>query len=496
MFNFDLFTKKLKKQLIAINRLLENFFNSLEKIKRIKSIIQKKISVVDKKLFLSAGSIIIIILVYFLFPSFYNKENLKALLNNQINDQYNINIKFNEKVSYGLFPKPHFFTKDLSILYSGNEIAKINTTRIYISLNNFFKLNNLKVEDVIFDKSEFEIDSNKISFFEKVFNSNNTPYKVHIKNSNLFYKNIYDEIIFISKINDLKFLYDKINFENKLILDYEVFNLPFNLKISKKKIENKVISKLKSTKIKLKIDNEFKYDKKNIDGILDVSIMTKEKSFNYEIDDNSLNYFSNDNKYKGFIEFKPFYLFSEFKFAQISLKKLFNDNSLFVDFLNSEISNNQNLNMNLNIKIDRINEDPNLRKFNLNTYLEEGFFFIRDSKVLWRDELVVKLNEVQLDNRNENIRIIGAVNLSFNKINDFFGYFQIQREHRKNIKNINFDFVYDLNLKKLTLDNVKIDNYSNSNLNKFIDEFNSKEINFNKVTFRNFVKNFFAIYSG
>jgi len=42
-----------------------------------------------------------------------------------------------------------------------------------------------------------------------------------------------------------------------------------------------------------------------------------------------------------------------------------------------------------------------------------------------------------------------------------------------------------------------VDNKSNKKINLFIEEFNKKEKNlFNKVTFRNFVKDFFKIYAG
>ena len=48
-------------------------------------------------------------------------------IKNQIYKKYNINIKFNEKVKYGLLPKPHFVAKNLSVILDNKEIALVNT---------------------------------------------------------------------------------------------------------------------------------------------------------------------------------------------------------------------------------------------------------------------------------------------------------------------------------------------------------------------------------
>ena len=59
------------------------------------------------------------------------------------------------------------------------------------------------------------------------------------------------------------------------------------------------------------------------------------------------------------------------------------------------------------------------------------------------------------------------------------------------------DFVYNFNQNKFSFDNVKIDNKSNKKLNDFIEIYNSDESKFfNKVTFKNFVNEFFSNYDG
>ena len=95
------------------------------------------------------------------------------------------------------------------------------------------------------------------------------------------------------------------------------------------------------------------------------------------------------------------------------------------------------------------------------------------------------------------INLIGKVIIDFDNIDDFFSSFQIKKINRKKIKQIEFDFVYNINNKKINFDNPRIDKNSNLNLEKFIQNFNlENEKFFNKITFKNFVNNFFGAYAG
>ena len=101
-------------------------------------------------------------------------------------------------------------------------------------------------------------------------------------------------------------------------------------------------------------------------------------------------------------------------------------------------------------------------------------------------------------NNNENeIELAGRLNLDFKDITNFYRYFQLQKNYRKDIKKIQIDFVYNFDQNKISFDNTKIDNEQNSKLELFISDFNrsGKKI-FNRITFKNFVNNFFNSYAG
>ena len=61
----------------------------------------------------------------------------------------------------------------------------------------------------------------------------------------------------------------------------------------------------------------------------------------------------------------------------------------------------------------------------------------------------------------------------------------------------NVDLNYNISNSQLNFDNIIIDDKENSNLNNFVNNYNSfKKKNFNKVRFRNFINNLFESYDG
>ena len=228
--------KKLKKQLLSINQLIESFFNRFQNI--LKSKKRYKFIDIDKKVFFVVGFIVIITSTYFLIPSYYDKNELKSFLKNQLYDQYRIELLIDKKITYGLLPKPHFSIKDVFIIHNKKKIAKVENTKIYISIDNFISMEKIRIKDVIFDKSEFEANLENISFFKKILNSNRSLYKVLIKDSKLFFKDEEKDTVFIIKIKNLTSTYTK-NFENKFDIKYEIFNIPSVLEIRNNKAKKK-----------------------------------------------------------------------------------------------------------------------------------------------------------------------------------------------------------------------------------------------------------------
>ena len=116
---------------------------------------------------------------------------------------------------------------------------------------------------------------------------------------------------------------------------------------------------------------------------------------------------------------------------------------------------------------------------------------------MWKEDLKISLKETFLNYDDNVISLIGKINFDYKDINSFYRSFQVNKKDRKDIKQIEMDFVYDLTSKNISFDNVKIDNSSNKNLEKFINKFNSNSSKLNnKVVFKNFISNFFNAYDG
>ena len=527
MFNLNFYKKKFQKLLLSINKIIESFFAELGRSKYPKNKrtpIKKKFIRLDQKIesffdqfrefkrynqnknkfniFENKKALFFIIIFllissYFILPSFYNKDEIKTLLKNQISKKYKIDLRFNEKISYSLLPKPSFYTKNLNILYKEKILGNSNYTKFYISPANLFSLKKIKIQDLIFKNTEFEINANNIHFFKKVLNNSETTNEVFFKNSKFFYKDEDKELLFLSKFDRLKYFYDEKNKLKKIKSSFEIFNIPFKLDVSQDIIDQNNDLKLTSKKIRLNVETSISQRDTEVDGIFDIELFNKNNSFKYLIKNDILNFISKDKDFSGQLNFKPFYLSSNLNFNYISRKKVLKNDSLIIDLLDSELLNNVNLNAIINLHINKIDKYEYLTDFILEIQLADGRIFISNFDADWNESLSIKSSDIEFVNNKDGKKLIGEIVFKFNDVEKFFRYFQVKRNYRNVFKEIKSDFIYDLTKDKLILNNLKIDNVSNQMIEDLLDQYNKGSKNLlNKVIFRNFVKKFFQTYAG
>ncbi len=484
--------KKINKLLISIIKLIESFFQKIESLVLLKK--KKKINLqsLDNKITIIFAVILISIISYFLIPTFYDKDLVKNILKNQIQEKFNLEVKLDENINYGIFPKPHFNIKNTSIIFNGKDVAKSKDFKIFISIKSFHSIENLIVKNLLFKKTEFNINYKDIKLFDKILNYNKTQNHIKFKNSILFFKNKNDDVIFFTDIDNLNFFYNK-DLIHQLNANFDIFNIPFNLVLENNNNIKKMFTNLNSHRIRLGIQNDFDYKDKKIDGILNFEIINDSKLFNYTVNQKNLNFNSEDNNFKGSLDFKPFYLFSELNFIELNFKKIFDEDSILINLINSEILNNQNLNAQVNFKFDKIKGINYFKDISLKTYFEEGNIIIKNSSINWNDSILINLDDTQLLNENDEIIFSGTITLDFKDQNIFYSYYQIKRNFRQNIKKVKLDVLLNLNDRKIQIENFKINNNSSRKIDDYVNYFNSKNIDiFNKVIFRNSVKEFFA----
>ena len=90
----------------------------------------------------------------------------------------------------------------------------------------------MKVKDVIIENGNFNLDKNNYSFFIKLLDSNFKDIKFEILNSNIFYRNLENEVLFINNITNAKYIYDLNESKNILYSKNKIFNLPYSIEIS------------------------------------------------------------------------------------------------------------------------------------------------------------------------------------------------------------------------------------------------------------------------
>ena len=495
MNRINLIPKKLKQRFLSINDFLESYFS---KLNFFKTYTKKNNILANNRVFLGLSAVLILTLSYFLLPTLYNKDIAQVEIQNQILKKYNINIKFNEKIRYGLLPKPHFVSKNLSILNNEKKIGLVKNFKSFINFGNLFSINNLEVKDLVLTKTDFDLNKDDILFFEKLLKMEPNENKIIFKKSNIFFKNSDDELLFLNKINNSKFYFDSYNLENVLISKNEIFNIPYTINLKNNKFRKNFFMNFNSKKIRLDIENNTNYQEVPKKGKIDLLFVNKDESLSYEFDKNSLKFSSTDNKkFDGYFDFKPFYLKASFNYEGISAKDILKNDSVLVELFKSEILNNQNLNVNIDLNVKNITNIDYLNDLKLKLNLDQGDITFSKSRIMWKEDLEINLKEGLLNYDQNEIFLIGKFVINANNINNFYKSFQIKKIHRKKINKLELDFVYNFNKNKFIFDNVKIDGKSHDKLNQFLNDFNSTEKKFfNKISFKNFVNNFFSNYAG
>lgn len=497
MSKHNFLNKKVKKQILSINDLIESNFN---KLKYFKSNYKKILLSKENRLVLVIGTVVILTLSFLLIPTFYDKSLIQLQVKNQILKNYDIDIKFNEEINYNLLPRPHFSAKNLSILRNKKEIGLTKNLKVFIGLGQYFSFKNeIDIKDLAFHKTDFNFYLDDFLFFRNLLKTEPNENKIFFKKSNIFFKNQNEDVLFINKISNSQFYYDANNLQNVLISKNEVFKIPFKIIIKNDKFNKKILADFNSKKIRLNLENEIDYENEIKKGLLDILFINKSTSLNYQIDKNSIKFSSNNNKnfYIGTIDFKPFYFYADFNYEGFSAKNLFTDDSILIDLINSEILNNKNLSANINLNIKDITNIKELNNLKLRIFIEEGEIDFSDSFIMWKEDLKIVFNESLLILDDDGINLVGTVKLDFKDIDNFYSSFQINKSNRKNIEHIQLDFVYNINNKSLRFDNPKINDKQNPDIDEFLNIFNSsKDRVFNKITFKNFIKNFFRVYSG
>ena len=170
------FVKFLKKINKSINNLLEKNLNNL-KLNNLLNLAR------SNKIVLTFVALLIVFVSYLLLPSFFNQNEVSKELKSELSNKLNLDVEFSKSLKYNLFPRPHFTSSDVVINYNNLEISNIKKFIIYVSLDNLFKLKNIKIEDIILENSNFYLNKKNYNFFLNLADENfkNNEVKILMK---------------------------------------------------------------------------------------------------------------------------------------------------------------------------------------------------------------------------------------------------------------------------------------------------------------------------
>ncbi len=493
------------KYIVKIFTKINNFINSLLKrnLNKLNFLFEKDkllTFIGFKRTFVFFLVLLFSIFSYLSIPYLYNSNKLVLNIKNQLLKNLNLDFNLSYNYSYNFFPKPNFTFKDVLFL---NQAGNSGELKVFISLKNLLFPNNIIIQDVIFNKMNFNLNKENYDIFIKLLNNDFSNFTLKVKNSNIFFKNIENEVLFINKINQIKYFYDVKNSENILLADNEIFNIPYRIKIKEDTSKKQIISKINFDFINLKIENIFNYKNLEKDGLIKI-VHNKKKSegiynfkknfFKFDFLDKSLD---QNFKYNGFVNLKPF--FSEFSgdIDKMNLNILLNSNSILVQFLKTEILNSKNLNINTNINLKQNTSFRDLINLSLNVKLSEGLLDINETKFSLKNYADFKITDSLLYTNNNNLILDALISINIKDFNEVYKIFQTPRGNRKEIKKIEFNLSYNFDQQTANLNGIKVDNLINEKVNKTLNQIILKDKKLqNKIYLKNLVNQAIKSYVG
>lgn len=491
--HFFIFFKKIN---LLINKQLKKYLNKLNSNNLAK--IAK-----SNKVFLTFVSLIIFFLLYLSIPQLYNKAQISKQLESQLVNKFNIKFNFSKNLNYRFYPRPHFIIKDLSIMENQEEPTNIKKLFIYISFDNLFSLKNIVIKDVILENANFYFNKQNSNFFIKLLDNEFLENSLTIKNSNIFFKNFEKDVLFINKIIKMKYYYDPKVLKNIFYSKNEIFNIPYSFRLYKDKKEKKIFSIINLNFLKLQIENEIDYSNIQKKGSVNFIYNRNKSKVSYKLNKDSLNFKFFDKLinpnffYEGNVSFKPFYSLFKGNTDKINFSNFYYSESLFSQILKTEILNNKNLNIDVNIDAKKIIPFQKVIDLMLKFRIYKGLIDIDDTKFSWSEFVDFKIMNSLLYVKENQLILDGKLTLDIKNYSEIYKFLQTSKNLRPKLNEIELDFNYNFDQQIIYFNNIKIDNKFNKKINEVLKKMIFKKNRLqNKIYFKNMMNKAIVAYSG
>jgi hypothetical protein len=361
----------------------------------------------------------------------------------------------------------------------------------------------MKVKNVIIEEANFNLNKDNYSFFIKLLDNNFKDTKLELFNSNIFYRNLENDVLFINHIESAKYIFDPKVSQNKLYSKNNIFNLPYSLEAFNNQDEKKLNSKINIANLNLQLENQFSYGEELKSGLSKIDLLNSKSVMEYKAGKNNFEFklFDKAQKskfsYNGKLKFKPFHSYLAGSTTTIDFSYLFSANAIIKQLLKNEILNNKNIDFKLNISANEIKNFYNFKNIFLNSKIQEGLIDIDQTKFSWKNHANFSLTDSLIYVKKGKLILDGNSEIELINLDEIYKFLITPKILRKKIDKVNVNFTYLFDEKTLNVNDIKVDGIINENLLKNLNEINFKENNLqNKIYLKRFLNGIIKSYAG
>ena len=468
-----------------MKQIVKNFNNLIKKtIFKVENKTNDKFHVSKFSKYLISAIVVLFIYIFYLsIPLLYDKNWIQNKIVTELGNEFNINPGNSFDFSYRILPKPHYLIRD-----SKTSLAEIKTLNVFISQNNFFNKDSIRINEVVIEEANFSLLKDNFKTFYKDSENKFSKKKIKINNSNIFFKNNLNEVISIIKISNAFLFFDEKNLFNLFDLKGEIFNIPFKLKYENALNLRKQIE-INAPDLQLKVINDFfKKDENLSSGISNVSILSSSINTKFNIKDQIVIFQSDGSRiynskidYNGQLAINPFDLNLKINLYDYKISNLFTPNSIINEFIKSGLLFNENISVQTLVNIKSTKKDEIFNEAKLELRILNGKISFDKSVFINNNIGLMEISNSDLFLDNDKLFLSSNLSIDIKDIDKLYSFLNTSKNSRKNIRNIKLNIIYDFLSNQIELKNIKInDNDVSSQFNNIAEGF--IDINSNNLT--------------
>ena len=452
-----------------MERLIKKFNNIIKKtIFKLKNKTNNKLEISTfNKYIITIISILFAYIFYLLTPLLYDKNWIQNKILTNLSDEFSINLSDSLDISYRILPKPHYLIKD-----NKTDLAEIKVLNVFISQNNFFNKDKIRINKVVIENANFSLSSDNFKMLYESSYNKFSKQKIKVINSNIFLKDNLNEVISIIKVSNALLFFDEDKLFNIFDLKGKIFNIPFKL-ISQNIIDSKNKIEIKLPSLELEFINEFfKVDKNSIKGKNDILILGSLIKTKYDINDNVISFESDGSKvynykldYNGQLAINPFDLKLKIRLDNFKIFNLFKSNSVIYEFVRSGLLFNKNISLHTLVNIKSKKKSDIFSETKLELRSLNGKINFDKSVFINKDIGLIKISNSDLFLENNKLILTANLSIDIKDSDRLYSFLTTNKRLRKNIKNIKLNITYNFLSNEIVFKNIMIDG------NKVSDQF-------------------------